>query len=267
MIFREDVFNDLQNDLSCPLLADEYFSDISVFDYRKEEIANLIEMSLGIATAKSSKIGVCVIVMPLAIMDDYREATSSHLRRCRVTYLVLENPLFNNGDNGTKKSALSVCSRIGHVMKHYVLGGFASGLVPADGAYIVPEENEAGVIAYNVLFDTFEMVDQILPKCQMPGHDFDDVTGILTLTSPTPDATIYYTLDGGYPHPSNPNGFTVTQYTGPITISGEVLVRAACFKEAHIPSNVWAARFDEISIGDGLGGILGTETGEPITLS
>ena len=70
MIFREDVFTDLQNDLACPLLADQYFADVGVFDYRKEEIGSLIEMSLGMVTEKQSKIGACVIVMPLVITDE-----------------------------------------------------------------------------------------------------------------------------------------------------------------------------------------------------
>ncbi len=265
MIFREDVFTDLQNDLVCPLLADQYFADVGVFDYRKEEIGSLIEMSLGMVTEKQSKIGACVIVMPLVITDDFREGDSRHPRRVTATYLVLENPLFNHGSNGTGKPALSICSRIGHVLKHYILGGLATGLVPGDGSYIRPAENPLAPIAYEVSFSCYESVDQVIYKCEMPAPSYDTVTGILTLSTATPDATIYYTLDGGYPHPSNPNGFTVLTYSGPISITGEALVRAGAFKEGFIPSNIMAARFNEIS--DSLGGLLGEEGGGAFTIS
>jgi hypothetical protein len=263
--FREDVFSDLQNDLCCPLLADEYFADINVFDYRKEEIGNLIEMSLSVATAKAGKIGVCVVVMPLVIVDDFRDADARHPRRITATYLVLENPLFNHGTNGTGKPALSVCSRLGHVLKNYVLGGLATGLVPGDGSYIQPAENPLAPIAYEVSFTCYENVDQNFVKCAMPDFEYDTVTGILTLSTATPDATIYYTLDGGYPHPTNPNGFTVSTYSGPITIEGEVLVRSGAFKEGYIPSNISAARFDRIS--DQLGDSLAEEGGGELTQS
>ncbi len=262
MSFREDVFSDLQNDLCCPLLADEYFSDINVIDYRKQDCASLIEMSLSIGTAKASKVGVCVIVLPVAVTDDYREGDSRHPRKILASYLVLENPLFNNGTNGTRKPALSICSRIGHVLKHYILGGLATGLVPSDGAYIKPSPPIEGIeaqVIYSVEFEAFENVDQDFVKCVAPDFDYDDVTGILLLSTATPDATIYYTLDGGYPHPTNPNGFTVTTYTGPITIEGEVLVRAGAFKENYIPSNIAAARFDRLS--DLLGGSISEEGG------
>mgnify|MGYP001590183010 FL=1 len=259
MSFREDVFSDLQNDLCCPLLADEYFADVSVFDYRKENILTAIEMSLSALTAKATKIGACVVVMPLAVVDDYRDGANNAPRRVVATYRVIENPLVNNGTNGTRKPALSICSRIGHVLKHYILGGFATGLVPDDGAYIAAVDDDVAPIVYDVSFTCYEVVDQNFVKAVMPEFDYDDVTGVLTLTTATPDSTMYYTLDGGYPHPTNPNGFTVTQYIGPITIEGEVLVRAGAFKEGHMPSNIAAARFDRI--GDMLGGALGEEGG------
>ena len=142
-------------------------------------------------------------------------------------------------------------------------------LVPQDGeGYIRPASEvpqDVAPIAYEVTFTTLENVAQNYVQCAMPSFDYDSVTGILTLASSTPDATIYYTLDGGYPHPTNPNGFTILTYTGPITIEGEVLVRAGTFKEGHIPSSISAARFNQIS--DQLGGSLAEEGGGPLLQS
>lgn len=264
MSFREDVFQDLQNDLCCPLLADEYFANINVIDYRKQDILSEIEMTLSTLASKAGKLGVCVVALPLVISDEFKEGTASHPRNIRVTYRVYENPLVNNGAGGTLKAALSVCSRIHHVLKHYILGGLATGLVPADD-FIVPIDDPMAPVTYEVSFNAMENVDQNFVKCAWPDFDYDAVTGILQLTCSTPDVTIYYTLDGGYPHPTNPNGFTVVQYTGPITIEGEVLVRAGAYKEGYLPSNINAARFN--LIGDDLGGALAEEGGGALAQS
>ena len=52
----------------------------------------------------------------------------------------------------------------------------------------------------------------------------------LTLTCPTPGATIHYTLDGSTPDASG------TLYTGPLTISRTTVLRAAAFKANWLPS-------------------------------
>jgi len=262
--FREDVFTDLQNDLCCPLLADAYFADINVIDYRKQNILQEVELSLSSLKSKVGKIGVCVVALPVVITDTFKEGTPFHPLQCHVTYRVLENPLINMGARGTKKPAPSICSRIRRILKAYRLGGFATNLVPADPFVDWVQVDEAPV-AFEINFTCFEHVDQNEAKCASLGYYYNSVTGVLQLSCSTPDATIYYTLDGGYPHPNNPNGFTILTYTGPITIEGEVLVRAAAFKVGYLPGDVWASRFN--MIGDGMGGLLGEEGGGAITQS
>jgi hypothetical protein len=56
----------------------------------------------------------------------------------------------------------------------------------------------------------------------------------LSITCDTPDANIYYTLDG-----SEPDESAATLYTGPITgIDHTTVLRAAAFKAGYMPSNV-----------------------------
>jgi len=64
----------------------------------------------------------------------------------------------------------------------------------------------------------------------------------LTITTNSPGATIYYTLDGTNPYfdsdgvdPDESNGF---EYTGPITIAGTTVLRATAFKKGYRPTNV-----------------------------
>lgn len=251
---REDILRDLQEDLRWPLLADEYFADIGVIDYRVAELDTEVQKALSIVSEKTGKCGVGVVVMPLRASDEFRNASTTHPLQVRCTFLVLEAPTINQGPAGTGKSALSVVSRIRHVLKHYILGGLASGLVPDAENFIVPVDDPIAPVAYEVNFVALEQIDQNLFKCEVVTSEYDSVAGILQLACSTPDVAIYYTTDGSYPHPSN-TGHTVTLYTGPITIEGETLIRAAAFKESHLPGNVSAWRFN--LIGDQQGGDLG----------
>jgi len=66
-------------------------------------------------------------------------------------------------------------------------------------------------------------------------HDrgFYDAPFQLTITTETPGAEIRYTLNG-----DPPTATTGTVYTGPITISGTTVIRAAAFKVGYISTNV-----------------------------
>src|SRR6266568_3593112 len=62
---------------------------------------------------------------------------------------------------------------------------------------------------------------------------FYDTPFSLSITTATANATIRYTTNGS--EPSLANGFT---YTGPLTIGGTTVIRAAAFKSGFQPSNV-----------------------------
>ena len=54
---------------------------------------------------------------------------------------------------------------------------------------------------------------------------------ILVIRTETPEAAVFYTLDGT--EPSATNGVA---YTGPIQVSGTTVLRAAAFKPSFVPS-------------------------------
>ncbi|HWI59416.1 MAG TPA: chitobiase/beta-hexosaminidase C-terminal domain-containing protein, partial [Bacillota bacterium] len=62
---------------------------------------------------------------------------------------------------------------------------------------------------------------------------FYDTPFSLAITTATANATIRFTTNGSTPSPTNG-----TIYTGPLTISGTTVIRAAAFKAGYLPSNV-----------------------------
>lgn len=258
-LIREDGLTNLQNDLRWPLLADDYFTDIPVLDYRKENIESEVQKILSPLAGKGGKVGASVIVLPLAAQDGYRDGSIAHPLTCTVTYRVLENPLFNNGTNGTRKAALSICSRIRRVLKHYIAGGYAaSGLVPDAESFITPVEDPIAPVAYEVAFTCLEGTDQAVVKTANCVFDYDDVTGMMAILNDTPDVTIYYTLDGTFPYTSAgaPNASAI-QYTAPFQMEGEWFIRAAGYAPGRLPGNVNALRSTDLSDQTGGGGSIG----------
>ncbi len=57
----------------------------------------------------------------------------------------------------------------------------------------------------------------------------------VAITSATPDAQIYYTLDGSAPHADNPSAIL---YSAPVPIAATTTLRARAFKEDHKATNV-----------------------------
>ncbi len=66
---------------------------------------------------------------------------------------------------------------------------------------------------------------------------YHDKTFELKITCPTPDAMIYYTLDGSAPTSAS------TPYTGPVSISANTAVRAAAMLEGRLESDVVTSTF------------------------
>ena len=66
-----------------------------------------------------------------------------------------------------------------------------------------------------------------------PNRGFYDRPFPLEITTATPGASIYYTLNGSEPSPSNG-----TLYTGPLTIRKTETVRAVAYREGQQPTNI-----------------------------
>lgn len=79
------------------------------------------------------------------------------------------------------------------------------------------------------------VIDFVLAVEPSVGHGFFDAPFSLTLASPTPGATIYYTFDGSGPSPGNAAAF---EYAGPVLVNRTTALRAAAVKAGYADSPI-----------------------------
>ncbi len=71
-------------------------------------------------------------------------------------------------------------------------------------------------------------------------HGFYETALQLTMTCSTPDAIIYYTIDGSEPYVQTARSFTGTRYANPVRIAKTTTVRAIAVKQGWTPSRLVA---------------------------
>ena len=84
---------------------------------------------------------------------------------------------------------------------------------------------------------TKELVSVIVP----PAITYNNATGEVTLTTTTPGADIYYTIDGS----TEPTSSSI-HYTGPFSISGTTTIKAVTIKNGY-PSSVTTQTISQVS--------------------
>ena len=76
-----------------------------------------------------------------------------------------------------------------------------------------------------------QLLGVLAPVSFSVARGFFDAPFTLSLNTPSPETTIYYTLDGSQPTPSNG-----TAFVSPFAITGTTAVRATAFRENFVPS-------------------------------
>lgn len=75
------------------------------------------------------------------------------------------------------------------------------------------------------------------PVPDVPGGTYNSKSQTITLSSATPGAVVYYTLNGDTPDN------TSTEYTAPIVVSDDVTISAIAYAGVFDPSNVWVGNY------------------------
>lgn len=230
----DTILTELQDDLVARLSADALFSNITVLSERKDDLVSRINMALGVLTEKDSKIGICAIVMSPIATVEFPNVTRSPME-ITLTVRVLENVLFNQGDTGTKTSALTLARRVMRLIHHYHPHGFAQAIV-ADKPTIVPVPDPLAPLAYEVRFTAQEADVDTYSKVAMPTIGTSGVlpATTVTLATATAGASIYYTTDGTHPWDGNP---VAELYSAPFVVNASLTLRVAAVKTDWIASD------------------------------
>ena len=83
-----------------------------------------------------------------------------------------------------------------------------------------------------------EQHDQVAEPEFSPQRGFYSAPFEVTITCNTPDATVYYTLDGSEPYDASGQSPTTRVYTGPLRITKTTCLRARAVRDGCMPSNI-----------------------------
>lgn len=146
---------------------------------------------------------------------------------------VHENIMVNMSEGGTLKGCEDFAYAVAEVLMLQPFGFWSPirvrSILPA------PEQVLNQKIVYNVTIET-DLNRSPKPKVAMPDVVVND--GQVTGTCGTPDAVLYWTLDGSLPGPANANA--VTLESGGMTLPpGSWVLRVAGWKQGMAGSVIW----------------------------
>lgn len=225
-----------QEDFAARLNGDAYFADITVLLQRRGVTEADIEQALSVLNEKIGKIGACVVVLKPGLVATDPDAPGPEYR-VSLTVQVITQPLFNDdATTGTLKVTEAIAERVRVVLHRFATAGGTYSF-----AAMEPAEVEAGKDSFSVTF-TRRAGDYGFTACGLPliSPDEGAVPQLVTLTTATAGASIYYTLDGTYPWSGNPAALL---YAAPFNVVAPATLRAVAFKAGLIPSGAAAAAF------------------------
>lgn len=222
----------LQQEVFCRINSDPFFSDVAVFPFNKGLTRDQVFAALGALNTKAGKAGAAVIVM----LPDFASSNSnsSGLQGSMVsTVRVLEMPNVNlDPETGTGKTASMLALRVARVIQGYTAGGvFKVGQVDDKAIAEYAADIDQGIIGYDVTHNFpggLTGGDKVMRPVITVAAD-------VTIATSTPDATIWYTLDGTYPGSGNS---AATQYTGAFAVPADgTTIRAGAEHPALVPAD------------------------------
>ncbi len=127
-----------------------WFEDIMVITEDKGNINNDIEVALGTITEKHSKIGACIVLLAPIAKCPHTNAPGPCIEPV-IVLAVYEDVLVNQGDTGTKKSALQIVEMLMRRIHRFSSTTVNAAFVCDDTPYKITNSEP---LTYNVFFKT-----------------------------------------------------------------------------------------------------------------
>ncbi len=239
-------FIQLQRDIAHALLSEPWLNYVNVVTREeiiengsKLEDENLAAEVLCYDTMRNGKKGCGIIVEKpeMAAVFPNQPGPQGDLL---VVCLVLENWADNYGEWGTNLAADQVAQKILDIGHLWVIEGV--GPLRSDDSAIVTAKEWEPLRAYKARLRVKANRGQT-ERVQRVSVSIADQTGIVTLSTATAGADIYYTTDGSFPGPSNATAQLYDPDVPPTVIGTHGVLRSAGFKDGMIMSAIAKATY------------------------
>lgn len=237
-----DSITNLQNECYYRVLANTGLAQVAVINQRKGDILNDVTASLGTFNERGGKVGACIIVLaPTAKLDPSLIGVPGAPLTVGLSFRVLEDPVVNLGATGTLLPATTIVRMLFDLVANFRPYGIGHPFRPIPNC-IIPVDDPLAPVAFEVRFETEEADSVPYRKVTQPAASPSSGASpqTVTLTCATSGASIYYTLDGSHPYAGNANSVL---YSGPVSVTSALSLRACAFKAGWIASDVISATF------------------------
>jgi hypothetical protein len=215
----------VQPDVYYKLLSEPWFENIAIFKIREKRLDTEVNRALAGLAGRNGAGGASIEVLMPSLKTALPE-TAGPICTLEQKFIVKEQPTVNQGANGTGLSVEQIAVNIAQTFQLFYLGG------PMQGFYAAPEfykyqaaSEEVPFIALAVtLRATFALT--ALARTLAPAASAAAETVTLTDQQPGGGSALYYTTDGSFPGPGNPNA---TAYSTPFTVASNTVVRVAAY--------------------------------------
>lgn len=200
--------------------ADPYFLPIPILNERLKDLSAKIDQQIGVLG------GIMVLLVTPAVGGVLANVKGANFSNIVFVARVLENVNINE----TGKEALDVAVYIAALWSQARPDTFSSALVPTDN--VITLGNDPKYLSYDVAFTTEGGTKIDIPRLAAPTIDASNSAAV-GITSATPGAAIFYTLDGTPPIPRNPSSHL---FLAPFAALSGQTIRARAWLAGFIPS-------------------------------
>ena len=117
-----------QDEIKKVIQAHSWFAHFPIITEKMGDIPTEIEKALGTLSGVDGQIGLCLVVLTPKATIRHQNAAGPVLETLDISIGVLENPVLNSGDSGTKKPAIRVVEMLLRYLHRRQITGIGGAL-------------------------------------------------------------------------------------------------------------------------------------------